>query len=232
MALAFVQESQSLVASSGSPLTATITFNAPIAAGSTLIIGISQAASGARTYTVSDNIHGSTGWTKAIGSAFTFQTEVWYRANHDGGTVTITVGHGQATVGFWVSGTEWSGFGSTVTVDASDSLEEAGTGTSHTCSTAGVTSTNDCVAFCAGTLSATATECNPGAGYTEVPTGIANNRVMIQYRQFASGCSGEVGAWSSTGTARLGRSVIALLRGPAGGGAPANNNNLLILGCG
>jgi hypothetical protein len=161
-----------------------------------------------------------------------FQTAIWYRANHDGGTVTVSATHGLDAVGFFAAAQEWGGFGSTVTVDDSDALIEGSSLTSHTCSAAGVTSTNECVAFCACALNATASECNPGASYTEITSGRVHNRSLFQYRHFASGCSGELGAWSTTGTARIGQSSIALLRGPAagGGGGGRNPNHARLLG--
>jgi hypothetical protein len=233
VALGHIQDSN-FGGASGSPAMATLTFGSVIAAGSTLIVGIAQTATGARTYTVSDNIHGTSGWTQAVSSPSFLQTDIWYRANHNGGTVTITVTHGLGTVGFVAAASEWSGFGATVTVEASDSLEEGSSASAHTCSALGVSSGNECVAFCASGLSATATDCNPGSGYTEVPPSTVHNRILFQRRHFPSGCQDEVGAWTTTGTARAGRSSIALLSGPAGvgGGGAANHNSLLLLSCG
>lgn len=231
MALALVQSS-SAVGASGATLTANITFGSAVVAGSTLVVLISQTVSGARDYTVTDNIHGSSGWTAAEASAADIRTAIWYRANHSGGTVTVSVTHGLATVGFRAVAMEWSGYGATVTVDDSDSLIEGGSGTSHTCSALGVTSTNECVAFCAGGLNATATECNPGASYSEVPTAEAHNRTLFQYQHFSSGCSNELGAWSTTGIARIGSSSIALLSGPTGTGGSTAYRGLMMMGIG
>jgi hypothetical protein len=232
MALALVQTSAA-VGASGATLTANITFGSAVAAGSTLVVLISQTVAGVRDYTVTDNIHGASGWAAAEASASDIRTAIWYRANHNGGTVTVSVTHGLATVGFRAMAMEWSGYGATVTVDDSDSLDEGVSATSHTCSSLGVTSTNECVAFCACGLNATATECNPGSGYSEVPTAEVHNRTLFQYQRFASGCTNETGAWSTTGIARMGRSSIALLSGPAGGGGgAATHNSLLLLGIG
>jgi hypothetical protein len=228
MALALIQAS-SAVGASGGTLTANITFGSAVAAGSTLVVLISQTVSGTRDYTVTDNIHGSSGWAAAVASSADIRTAIWSRANHSGGTVTVSVTHGLASVGFRAVAMEWSGYGATVTVDASDSLVEGGSGTSHTCSSAGVTSANECVAFCACGLNATATECNPGASYNEVPTAEVHNRTLFQYRHFASGCTSETGAWTTTGIARIGSASIALLRGPSGAGGGASTHNALLL---
>jgi hypothetical protein len=236
MALAHVQDSSSVVVSSGNPSTALITFGSAIAAGSTLVVLISQAATGARTYVVSDSIHGTTGWTKAIGVTTGVTNQIWYRGNHNGGTVTITVTHNDAaTPLFLTAACELSGYGSTVTVEATDSLTEAGVLNTHTCSTAGVSSSNECFAFCAGNLTSASTDCSPGTGYTEITPGYAQGQFLLQRRYFASGCTNEVGTWTNTGTARIGRSAIALLSGPAGvggGGGGSSIENLLLLGVG
>jgi hypothetical protein len=233
MALGHIQDSN-FGGGSGSPLTAILTFGSAVAAGSTLVVGIAQTTSGARTYTVSDNIHGTSGWTLAEASGAGLDTQIWFRGNHGGGTVTVTVTHGLGTVGFVAAASEWSGFGSTVTVEASDSLEEGASASSHTCSALGVSSVNECVAFCACALNATATDCNAGSGYTEVPPSTVHNRILFQRRHFQQGCTSEVGAWTTTGTARAGRSSIALLSGPAGGGGGggSNRSGLLLLSVG
>jgi hypothetical protein len=233
MALAHVQDSSAVVVSSGNPSTALITFGSAVAAGSTLVVLISQAATGARTYVVSDNIHGTDGWTKAIGVTTGVTNQIWYRGDHNGGTVTITVTHNDAaTPLFLTAACELSGYGATVTVEATDSLTEAGIGTTHTCSTAGVSSSNECFAFCSGNLTSASTECSPGTGYTEITPGYVQGQFLLQRRHFPSGCTNEVGTWTNTGTARIGRSAIALLSGPAGagGGSGRNPNHTRLLG--
>lgn len=234
MALAHVQDSSSVVVSSGNPSTALITFGSAVAAGSTLVVLISQAATGARTYTVSDNIHGTNGWTKAIGVTTGVTNQIWYRGDHNGGTVTITVTHGDnSTPLFLAAACELSGYGTTVTVEATDSLTEGGVLNTHTCSASGVSSSNECFAFTAGSLTSGSTECSPGTGYTEITPGYAQAQFLLQRRHFPSGCTSEVGTWTNTGTARIGRSAIALLSGPAGGGGgAATHNSLLLLGIG
>jgi hypothetical protein len=233
MALAHVKDSASVVVSSGNPSTANLTFTSTIAAGSTLVVVLSQAVVAARTYTVSDNIHGTDGWTKAIGVTSGATDQIWYRGNHSGGTVTITVTHGQSSPLFITAAAELSGYGSAVTVEATDSLTEGVGATSHTCSASGVSSSNECFAFCVGHFGSGATECNPGTGYTEITPGYAQGQFLFQRRHFSSGCTNEVGAWTNTGSARAGISVIALLSaGVAGGGGAATHNSLLLLGVG
>lgn len=213
MAIAHVQDSSAVVTASGNPETASVAFGSNVTAGSMLVVFIAQFTSSVRTYTISDNVVGSTGWTKAKGIASSQEAEVWYRANHTGGSVTISVTHGLSSTVFVAGAAEFSGLGATVTVDASDSLAEGSNLNSHTCSTSGITSANSVVAACSGVLGAIGTECNPGTGYAEVTSGFVNNSSCFQWKLFPSGCTSETGAWASTGTARQGRSVIALLSG-------------------
>lgn len=224
MAIAFVKDSSAVVAGSGGPPgTAAVSFGSNITAGNSLLCFVAQAASGNRTYSVADNVGGT--WVKAVG--VTNQTigggalgvEIYYCASSPGGSVTITVTQSSSLIAFNAAAAEFSGFGGTITVDASDSKNENGVNSNnHDCSASGITSANPVLAVSSGCMSSTGTECNPGSGYTEVLNAFVGNRTLFQWQHFASGCTNEKAAWSNTGTARQGLSVMALLSGAGGGG--------------
>lgn len=229
-ALAWVRDnSGGYVASSGSDCT--VTFGANITAGNAIILFINYTATSTRTFTVSDNVVGSTGWTKAVDFGATLGPEIWYRANHDGGAVTITAGHA-STGAFLCSAAEFSGFGATITVDATDTFTDAGVTDNHASSDTGVSSANEVVAVIAGNAEgANFTDANGTASsYTEVPAATVNATVWAGFRVFASGATNETGAWVSTGTDRVANSVIALLSGPAAASS-ACHRSLLGVGC-
>lgn len=172
---------------------------------------IGQLATFTRTYVVSDSVMGTTGWVKIAGINPGAAAELWCNPDHTGGAVTISITHGNATGQFRTIAMEWP-FGGAITVDATSSLNEGANGTSHASSSAGVTSTHNVVAFCAGALDSTgATDCTPGTGYTEVLAWVSGV-VCFQYKAFPTGCTNETGPWTSTGTAKKGTSVIALIR--------------------
>jgi hypothetical protein len=215
MPLAPVQTCNAFSTGSGTPLTSVLTFPGSVTAGNLLIVYILQFQPGTRTYTVTDNVMGATGWVQIVAEnqAGARGTALWVNGNHTGGSVTVSVQASSGGVSFNAGVQEWSGFAATATIDAFSSLTEAGTTNNHTCSAAGVSSGNSCVAFCACVTAGSFTEGNPGSGYTEV-TG-ASGFILAQQKVFATGCTAEVGAWSNTGTARVGVGCIALISGPA-----------------
>jgi hypothetical protein len=235
MALARVQDVATVVAS-GNPLTSVLSFSSAVAAGSTLVVLIAQLGTSARTYVVSDNIHGTSGWTEAFKTDPTTGRDVamWVRGNHNGGTVTITVTHSSSTSAFRATATEWSGFGATVSVDDTDSSEEAAADNSHVSGATGVTSTNECVAFCVGIPTSGSTGTVAGTGFTLIPNGATATGHLFQYKHFASGCTNEQGAWTHTGGASASQSGIVLLSGPAGagGGGGGDYRGLMLMGIG
>jgi hypothetical protein len=221
MAIAFVQESTN--AASGGTTTATPSISPT--AGNALVVFITQSASGTRTYAPTDNIEGATGWTEAAYLNSSGTANVWFKANVPAGITTVTI-TASAAVTFTAAVAEFSGFGTTITVDDSDTLLEGSSSNNHTCSTSGVSSGNEVLSVCAAVMSAAGTECNPGSGYTEVPNPLSQSQTLKQWKRFATGCTNEVGAWSNTGTARIGKSVIALLSGNAGGGGTTYTSTL------
>jgi hypothetical protein len=211
------------VGATGSPLTATDTLT--VTAGNAVFVAIgSNTAASTRNYTVSDDVMGTTGWRRDVSrsAANAFGCEIWVNPNHTGGTVTITVTHGQGSGGFTISVGEFSGFGGTVVCDASDFFIDPNVADNHVCSSSGVSSANEVMAICAGWLEAAATSTAAGSGYTLMGSG-GNQFLVGQYQHFPAGCANEQGAWTSTGTDRRGRGAIGLFSGAGGGGGATAN---------
>lgn len=210
-----VQQCNSFSTGAGNPLTSVLTFPGAVTPGNALVVYVLQFQPGTRTYTVTDSVMGSSGWVQIVAEnqAGARGTQLWVNGNHTGGSVTVSVQANTSGVLFNAGVQELSGYAGTVNIDAFSSLTEGATGNNHTCSAAGVSSTKDCMAFCACVAAGSFTEGNPGSGYTEI-TG-ASGFILAQYKAFPSGCTAEVGAWSNTGAARVGVGCIALLSGPA-----------------
>ena len=212
MALAHVQDS-TLVTSSGTSAALSLSPTA----GHTLIAFLGVSAATTRTFTVSDDVEGTTGWQTAVffqDSGTNRVVAAYYKVAAPSGLTAVTI-TANATQTFKAAASEFSGFGGAVTVDASDSDVNPVASSVHDCSPAGVSSANPVLAVCAGVLTSVATECDPGTGYAEVPSGAASNNSLFQWRIFASGCTNEQGNWSSTGTNRVGVGAMALLSGAA-----------------
>lgn len=222
MAIAQVQNSAS-ASGAGTPTVASISLSPT--AGNTVVVYVTQIVSNTRTYTVSDNIDGTTGWTQAVYLNPTGAAGIWYKQNVPSGITTITVTANTSTTTMSAAATEFSGMGTVTTRDAFDSLNETPTtSNTHTCSASGVTSANPVIAVCAGIFTASGGEINPGTGYNEVPTGFTSGSSLKQYQIFPSGCTSEVGTYTNTTTARSGIGAIALLSGnaAAAGGKPTH----------
>lgn len=188
-------------------------------AGNALIVCLGQSGSAIRTYTVSDDVEGTTGWVQIIYANPSRAAGIWAKQSAPSGITTITVTASASTT-FTASAMEWSGFAGTVTSLATDSLLEGATSTTHTCSAGGLTDASSLLAVTTGCLTAASTECAAGSGYTETPAGQANATALKQWQIFTSGCTSEVGTWTNTGTARIAMSAIALVAGA--GGATGN----------
>lgn len=219
MALAWVQDSAAVVLSAPAPTnqTATLTFGSNVTAGNTLVVYVALHNVATRTFTVSDNVDGA--WTggEIVSTNPYLGAALFWKANHTGGAVTITVTHGLASSSFYAGASEFSGFGTTPVEDASDSLAESVATDNHTCSASGITSANECIAVCACVLNSIVTSTAAGSGYTEHTDGsTGGTRILFQWQRFASGTSAHTGPWTSVGTDRTGTSVIALLSGTAG----------------
>lgn len=212
-AIAWVQDSTTVGVVSGTTGDVSISPTA----GNALVVYVGQTGSAGRTYTVSDNVDGTTGWAQAVYNNPGRASGIWYKVNIPSGITTITVA-ASGTAGYQFAASEFSGMGTVITVDDSDSNNEAVGSDNHQASATGVSSSNEVIAAVAGVLTAAATECNAGTGYTEVINPSSATSRLFEW-DILSAPSGEVGAWTSTGTDRIGVSSIALLSGNASGGS-------------
>jgi len=219
MAIAFVQDS-TITTGSGTPCSAAVSISP--SAGNALIVTVTKITTLTQSIaSVSDNIDGTTGWALAVEYFPSTSTNyrgasIWYKANVPSGVTTVTVTGASVNV-FDAMATEFSGLGTTITVQSTDTHSDS-TVNSFTCSTAGLTYGSECLSVGAGALNGTSTECNPGGSYTEMPASQADAQRIRMYQLFASGCTNDTGPWSSTGTARSGRSCMALFSGNAAAG--------------
>lgn len=229
MALSVVQNS-AVATASGNPSAAAASISP--SSGNALIAFLLQDDGDIRTYTITDNIDGATGWSQAKYYNPGQAAGIWYKVNIPPGItgVTSTVNTGVESHNLIIL--EVSGFGTAITVDASDQLLD-GVGTdSHKCSNAGISSGNEVLAVCCGVLGANGSECNPGSGYTEIPGSHTSPFFLRQHRIFSSGCTNETGAWTASDT-RVATSVMALLSGNAvGGGGKVRRRQRMLLGVG
>ena len=198
------------VTPSGNPLTASTSVSSA-AEGNALVVYIKQNASASRTYTVSDNVDGTTGWTKAVaGGASGRIVEIWYKDDIPAGMATVTVTHNQSSGNFITGVSEFSGFGSTMTVEATEELVDATGSTTHYASASGLSTANPALSVVIGQMTASFGEGNPGTGYTEVTDGYVDPSGIFEWQISESGFTNERGQWTQTGTPRSGTNIIAL----------------------
>ncbi len=158
MALAHVQDSETVVLSTlgATYQTATLTFADAISEGSMIVVYVALHNVATRTFTVTDDVDGAYGDPVIYTNPY-YGVGLWRKANHTAGDTTITVVHNGASSAFYAGASEFSDFGATPVTDATDSLAEAANTDNHTCSASGVTSSNECIAVCAGVLNSLAT---------------------------------------------------------------------------
>lgn len=210
MAIAHVQTSGRILDNGASPAVVTISFSPT--AGNFLIVTINQRGSGStRTYTVSDNIDGTTGWETdaSINANPDRQVRIYWKKNIPSGitTITITVNTGNLNFDGMIS--EFSGMGATPVFVMGDSYDDATVANNHTCSDTPLTSVGETLGYCLGQLDVAATELNPGTNWTE-PNSLASARDIRQYQISSSGFSNEFGEFSNTGAAQASLGVIGL----------------------
>ena len=195
-----------------------------VTAGNRLVVQMVQRASATRTYSVSDTVNGA--WPAA---------DVYYNngqamaifsfPNAAAGSTTVTVTASSSTnFSFFLH--EVSGTGSTTpTVDSNN---DATNGNTHQGGSTGVSTSTGGIVFVAGALNSAATLTVAGSSpaYTNL-NATPTNQILMQYRTYGSGLSGEVGTWTSTGTARAGDGVIAAYDDAGGGGGNRRRRVLL-----
>jgi hypothetical protein len=201
-----------------------------VAAGNMLVALIAQGTGTLRTFTVTDN-SGSNTWANAVTISSSFVAQISYAKNTAAASTTVTVtASGSATYSFHIL--EISGAHLTAPLDQTSSLAEAGATNNHvSAATADVIDTAaNVLVFCVGVSSTSGVSGNaPGSGYTEINSTAQPNGYMFQHQASAGALTNEQGAWSHTGTARLGNSVIASFVAAA---SETPKPHLLLLGVG
>lgn len=189
--------------------------------GNTLVVYIAQQAGAIRTYTVNDSVVGSVGWTQAAYNYSATVEAIWYRANHTGGNVSITVVANTGTITFVSAYSEFD-LGDTVTVGMTGNRTETVTSNQHSSTDTALNATGSGIVVTSGVLNSAGTECNAGSGFTEVPNPLSNGNYLFQWKNFSGSISNEWGNWSNTGTARIGKSVSLILLGEDAPATPSD----------
>ncbi len=217
MAIAYIQECVNQVAGTGNPLTAAVVFASPVITGHALFVVISQAVNSNRTYVVSDNIVGTTGWVMAKSyhpSGIGTYNQIWYRSNHPGGTVTISVTHNSATTAFTAAAIE---FEIGIVVAESNSNFTTTNSTIHRCGF-GMASGNDVLSLCCAHVTVAATTLVKGTNYTRLPAAGTGVTHLFQWQIFPSGTTSEGGTFTNTGGNRNSNGAMVFFA--SGGPAP------------
>jgi hypothetical protein len=189
-----VQDFGNVVAVGG---TLTATTSVDVTPGNTLVVFVRQTSSAVRTYTVSDDQDGTVGWNQLISTTTgSYMSGIWYKEQVSPNISLVTVTHGQGTGNFITGVSEFTGFGSTVTVVATTSRTDGSTSRLiHHASEVGLTASEEVLSVVAGQTTSTFTEGEPGIGYTEVTNGYASNQGIFQH-EVLSAASTSQEAWS------------------------------------
>lgn len=187
-----------------------------VAAGSTLIVGVSQSSTTARTYTVASTVGGAT-FTQRQRIANGRVSEIWEAANVGVGTHTLTI-TASTSATFQGLVVEVGNIDPAAPFDAASQLGSATT-TSHLSAAVGAIDTAPNVyCFTVGTTSSDAGTVTAGANWTSLTQG-AGNLNYAQYRISAGALTDERGAWTS-GTSRADDNCIASFKGTVAAGNP------------
>lgn len=196
-------------------LTSTITY-ATVTAGRALAVAAHYVGTSVRTFVVSDDIVGTTGWVRHARYSGAGGPEIWVHPSHPGGAVVVTVTHNNNNGDFRCAGAEIDGFGGTVTLVDSDIFLDPATTLTHYCADPGLTSVANVFALAAGgAMGSSMTDSSVPTGWTDITSGIW---LMFGGKDFPTGLTADRAEWASTGTVRVSRGVMVLLSGAA----PAN----------
>jgi hypothetical protein len=183
---------------------ATVTLNG-VAAGNSILVAVTQAASGTRTYSApnftSEIANNGNGRVAAILRRF----------NVPAGTNSITVSANTGTLAISLTAIEVEPLELVATGSSTDPTSQ----TTHDSSSVGLDVSIDALLFGAGVLTASGGTVSPASGYSSVGIGTGQ---MVQYRRADAGVVADKATWSST-NARQGTNVLAAYRSPAGGGS-------------
>lgn len=228
---------QTVVGNFGSGTTVTKPYGSAVTAGS--LLACLATASGQDTIAVSDNVNGA--WTRGpnVASGSTTgdgRSEIWYKANSLSGSITVTNSTGTSTDKHLII-YEVGGIVTTTPLDTSGTANQNVTagGNASVTTTGSVSQTN--VINVMGTLSwnSGSQVFTAGSGYTHDAT--TNNSTGGD----SSGSEHEIltnASGTQTGTQKLTTaetvavSCLAVFKGSGGGGAPAADSFLMMMGMG
>lgn len=223
MAIAHVQTSTEVVVSAANSGSVTLT---GVGAGNLLVAVLTQNDSASRTYAFSDDK--SNAWAVAIHHNPSVAAHISFGKNTASGNTLITATiAGGLTSTFRFKVLEFSGADTAAPLDVVSELAESVNSNNHTSSADAtvIDTVADPLVVCAAILNAPGTATAAGAGYTQVTNGAAST-TLWQYKIASGALANEQGAWSNTGTARMGRSAIASFKPAAGGGGTTYTSTL------
>lgn len=227
MAVALVQTSTEIAFASGTTGNVTVT---GVGAGNLLVCVV---ASNSNTPTVSVSDDKGNTWAEAValGSAGVGRrASIWYAKNTAAGdtVVTVTMSVSATAVNAFVY--EVSGCDTTSPLDASSSLAETTTTTSHNCSADAtvIDTTAECFVCCASKGQGSFGTLTEGSGYTRTASASASS--MFQRQIFGASTANERGAFTS-GTSQPAVGAIAAFKvAAAAGGRTTKNTRAFPLG--
>lgn len=176
-----------------------------VTAGSTIVVRVWQLTNGARSYS-------ATSYTVAAQTTGSLnQTEILYRENVASGTHNITVVANTGTITVNVQAEEYSA----CTFVEGDFVVEAGSNSSHDCSSTGLDVAADGLIVSGGVLASSGTALTATSGATRL--GTATARTLWQYETANAGFVAEKSTWTSANS-RQGFNVSAAFQTTASGG--------------
>lgn len=167
-----------------------------VAAGSTLVAIWMTTTTDNRNPQFTDTTSGV--WSKVVQVQPDRTIRIAYAPNHASGNTTVTATWTSTTSGTMVV-VELAGANTIYPVDAFDTRLDSGATGSHTCS-AGLNSLGtEVMTLSGGVMNADATSTAAGTDFTAI---VNTARLLVQYRAYGSGFTGETFPWTSSGTAR------------------------------
>lgn len=193
--------------------TATGTVAITPTAGNLLVVFVSGGIT-TNSGNVSDDVEGTQNWMRLASISGLAQREVaiWIKLEAPNGLTTITV----TSIGFDTyefAASEFSGLGKSQRLYVGDQVSDVTSQTTHQGSALGMTFTTSTIFVVAGRINSVQTECNPGTGYTEVPSGYTNGQHLYQWKIAPGAINAEVGAWSNTGSPAPSVTAMVAIRG-------------------
>lgn len=203
--------------------------------GSTLIIGVSQTATGTRTYTVADtntNTYTSAGSVAtSAGSNNPHFCQIFYAKNitTTAGATTVTITQSSSLIGYKGQYVEVLGASTTAPLDQFSSAVDAADSTSHNFATS-MTTANDVFVYSVNALNSTSTfTATSSPAFTTLTGDFSVTSSQAQYYSNATGLSANNLAYSG-GTARTAASCTASFVAAVTAGIPPGSFGLFGIG--